>query len=93
MCSSCERLAFDVRCPRARPAGAVTGSACVALRAVRAHGLHRLIGRYGKREAELDDLLRRGVFVNPYRVVRSTVWATVSMPGPRSAICISPASV
>ncbi len=32
--------------------------------------LRRLMGRYGTREAELDDLLRRGVFVDLYRVVR-----------------------
>ena len=32
--------------------------------------LGRLMGRYGTREAELDDLLRGGVFVDLYRVVR-----------------------
>jgi predicted RecB family nuclease len=35
--------------------------------------LKRLMGRYGTREAELDDLLRRGVFVDLYRVVRNGV--------------------
>ncbi len=33
--------------------------------------LKRLMGRYGTREAELDDLLRRGVFVDLYAVVRN----------------------
>src|SRR5439155_10383107 len=33
--------------------------------------LRRLMGRYGTREAELDDLLRRGVFVDVLRVVRN----------------------
>ena len=32
--------------------------------------LRRMMGRYGTREAELDDLLRREVFVDLYRVVR-----------------------
>ena len=32
--------------------------------------LRRLMGRYGTREAELDDLLRRGVFVDLYKVVK-----------------------
>jgi predicted RecB family nuclease len=32
--------------------------------------LGKLMGRYGTREAELDDLLRGGVFVDLYRVVR-----------------------
>jgi len=34
------------------------------------NALGRLMGRYGTREAELDDLLRGGVFVDLYRVVR-----------------------
>ena len=41
--------------------------------------LRRLMGRYGTREAELDDLLRRGVFVDLYKVVRNGVRA--SRPG------------
>jgi hypothetical protein len=41
--------------------------------------LRRLMGRYGTREAELDDLLRRGVFVDLYRVVRNAIRA--SRPG------------
>ncbi len=41
--------------------------------------LKRLMGRYGTREAELDDLLRRGVFVDLYRVVRNGI--RVSRPG------------
>ncbi|MHB1244282.1 MAG: TM0106 family RecB-like putative nuclease, partial [Gaiellaceae bacterium] len=41
--------------------------------------LRRLMGRYGTREAELDDLLRRGVFVDLYRVVRNGIRA--SRPG------------
>ena len=32
--------------------------------------LRRMMGRYGTREAELDDLLRREVFVDLYRVVQ-----------------------
>ena len=32
--------------------------------------LRRLMGRYGTREAEVDDLLRRGVFVDLYKVVK-----------------------
>jgi predicted RecB family nuclease len=35
--------------------------------------LKRLMGRYGTRERELDDLLRRDVFVDLYRVVRNGV--------------------
>ncbi|MEO5574722.1 MAG: TM0106 family RecB-like putative nuclease [Gaiellaceae bacterium] len=35
--------------------------------------LKRLMGRYGTREAALDDLLRRDVFVDLYRVVRNGV--------------------
>ncbi|MBA2384258.1 MAG: TM0106 family RecB-like putative nuclease, partial [Actinobacteria bacterium] len=41
--------------------------------------LRRLMGRYGTREAELDDLLRRGVFVDLYKVVRNAIRA--SRPG------------
>ena len=41
--------------------------------------LRRLMGRYGTREAELDDLLRRGVFVDLYKVVKGGV--RVSRPG------------
>ena len=37
------------------------------------------MGRYGTRERELDDLLRREVFVDLYRVVRNGV--RVSRPG------------
>ena len=39
----------------------------------------RLMGRYGTREAELDDLLRRGVFVDLLKVVRNGLRA--SRPG------------
>ena len=39
--------------------------------------LRRLMGRYGTREAELDDLLRRGVFVDLHKVVRNGVRASV----------------
>jgi len=35
--------------------------------------LGKLMGRYGTREAELDDLLRGGVFVDLYRVVRQAL--------------------
>jgi predicted RecB family nuclease len=41
--------------------------------------LKRLMGRYGTREAELDDLLRREVFVDLLRVVRNGLRA--SRPG------------
>ncbi len=41
--------------------------------------LRRLMGRYGTREAELDDLLRRGVFVDLLKVVRNGLRA--SRPG------------
>jgi predicted RecB family nuclease len=41
--------------------------------------LKRLMGRYGTREAELDDLLRRGVFVDLLKVVRNALRA--SRPG------------
>ena len=41
--------------------------------------LKRLMGRYGTREAELDDLLRRGVFVDLYKVVRNGL--RTSRPG------------
>src|SRR5205809_675714 len=41
--------------------------------------LKRLMGRSGTREAELDDLLRRGVFVDLFRVVRNGLRA--SRPG------------
>jgi len=41
--------------------------------------LKRLMGRYGTREAELDDLLRRQVFVDLYKVVRNGLRA--SRPG------------
>ena len=41
--------------------------------------LRRLMGRYGTREDELDDLLRRGVFVDLYRVVRNAI--RTSRPG------------
>ena len=41
--------------------------------------LKRLMGRYGTRERELDDLLRREVFVDLYRVVRNGIRA--SRPG------------
>ena len=39
--------------------------------------LRRLMGRYGTREAEVDDLLRRGVFVDLYKVVRGGLIASV----------------
>ena len=38
--------------------------------------LRRLMGRYGTREAELDDLLRRGVFVDLLKVVRNGLRTT-----------------
>jgi predicted RecB family nuclease len=38
--------------------------------------LRRLMGRYGTREAELDDLLRRGVFVDLLKVVRNGLRAS-----------------
>ena len=41
--------------------------------------LRRMMGRYGTREAELDDLLRREVFVDLYRVVRGGLMT--SRPG------------
>jgi uncharacterized protein len=41
--------------------------------------LRRLMGRYGTREAELDDLLRRGLFVDLLKVVRNGIRA--SRPG------------
>jgi predicted RecB family nuclease len=41
--------------------------------------LRRLMGQYGTREEELDDLLRRGVFVDLYKVVRGGL--RVSRPG------------
>jgi predicted RecB family nuclease len=39
--------------------------------------LRRLMGRYGTREAEVDDLLRRDVFVDLYKVVRGGLVASV----------------
>jgi uncharacterized protein len=39
--------------------------------------LRRLMGRYGTREAEVDDLLRRGVFVDLYKVVKGGLVASV----------------
>ena len=41
--------------------------------------LKRLMGRYGTREAELDNLLRRGVFVDLYKIVRHAI--RTSRPG------------
>ena len=41
--------------------------------------LRRMMGRYGTREAELDDLLRRGVFTDLLKVVRGGL--RVSRPG------------
>jgi len=41
--------------------------------------LKRLMGRYGTREQELDDLLRREVFVDLYKVVRNGI--RTSRPG------------
>jgi predicted RecB family nuclease len=41
--------------------------------------LRRLMGQYGTREEELDDLLRRGVFVDLFKVVRGGL--RVSRPG------------
>ena len=41
--------------------------------------LKRLMGRYGTREDEIDDLLRRGVFVDLLRVVRNGI--RTSRPG------------
>lgn len=41
--------------------------------------LKRLMGRYGTREEELDDLLRRGIFVDLFKVVRNGLRA--SRPG------------
>ena len=39
--------------------------------------LKRLMGRYGTREADVDDLLRRGVFVDLYKVVKGGLVASV----------------
>ena len=39
--------------------------------------LKRLMGRHGVREEQVDDLLRRGVFVDLYRVVRQGLRASV----------------
>jgi len=39
--------------------------------------LRRLMGRYGTREAEVDDLLRRSVFVDLYKVVKGGLVASV----------------
>ncbi len=39
--------------------------------------LKRLMGRYGTREDEVDDLLRRGVLVDLLRVVRQSLRASV----------------
>jgi uncharacterized protein len=39
--------------------------------------LRRLMGRYGTREAEVDDLLRRSVFVDLYKVVKGGLLASV----------------
>jgi uncharacterized protein len=39
--------------------------------------LRRLMGRYATREAEVDDLLRRGVFVDLYKVVKGGLMASV----------------
>ena len=39
--------------------------------------MRRLMSRYGTREAEVDDLLRQGVFVDLYRVVRQGLRAGV----------------
>jgi uncharacterized protein len=41
--------------------------------------LRRMMGRYGTREAELDDLLRREVFVDLYKVVKGAL--RISRPG------------
>jgi uncharacterized protein len=41
--------------------------------------LRRLMGQYGTRETELDDLLRRGVFVDLFKVVRGGL--RLSRPG------------
>ncbi len=41
--------------------------------------LRRMMGRYGTRENELDDLLRRGVFVDLYKVVKGGL--RISRPG------------
>jgi hypothetical protein len=41
--------------------------------------LKRMMGAYGTREQELDDLLRRGVFVDLLRVVRNGI--RTSRPG------------
>jgi predicted RecB family nuclease len=39
--------------------------------------LRRLMGRYGTRETEVDDLLRRGTFVDLYKVVKGGLAASV----------------
>ena len=44
--------------------------------------LKRLMGRYGTREDEIDDLLRRGVFVDLLAVVRNGI--RTSRPGLRA---------
>lgn len=41
----------------------------------------RLMGRYGTREAEVDDLLREGVFVDLHRVVKLAIQASVESYG------------
>jgi uncharacterized protein len=43
--------------------------------------LRRLMGRYGTREDEVDDFLRRGVFVDLYAVVRNGIRASVRSYG------------
>lgn len=40
--------------------------------------LKRLMGRYGSREREVDDFLRKGIFIDLYPVVRQGLW--ISQP-------------
>ncbi len=73
-----ERLAFEAFVDRVRvrlaadPAMHVYHYAAYEITALR-----RLMGRYGTREAEVDDLLRRGVFVDLYKVVKGGLLASV----------------
>ena len=47
------------------------------LHGTRQEAVGRLMGRFATREDEVDDLFRRGVFVDLYRVVRQGVRAGV----------------
>src|SRR4029453_1062170 len=65
-----------------RPSGSRSrrsSTCCTSGAPARVPALKRLRGRSGTRERELDDLLRREVFVDLYRVVRNGLRA--SRPG------------